>query len=131
MLSHGEIQDIINIANEVAEHTRLVEEAVHAVNGALEEEGNADKTLEMLQNGALDLSEVYAENKEYYHEALMAKKCQKAEEGGGALTEEEIQAVIREMNEKAKYDRNGELLYTICRSIIVLYCGVVSLENTV
>ena len=92
-----------------AEHTRLVEASVKTVNETLEE-GDPDKTLDMLQNGALDLSEVYPENKSYYHEALLAKKRRKAEEGGGGnLTEEEIRATIREMNEKARYDRNGEL----------------------
>lgn len=110
VLSHSEIQDIINIANEVAEHTRLVEAAVLHVNEVLEE-GDPDKTLEALQSGALDLNEVFPENKAYYHKGLLARKQRKAhEEGGGGLTEEEIQAVVREMNEKATHDRNGELL---------------------
>ena len=89
----------------MAEHTRLVEAAVLTINQVLVE-GNADATLEVLQNGALDLSEVYPENKEYYHQALLAKKESK---GGKKLTEEEIQAIIREMNEKARHDRNGEI----------------------
>ena len=73
------------------------------------EEGDPDKTLEALQNGALDLSEVYPENKTYYHEGLLARKQRKAHDEGGNLTEEEIQAVVREMNDKAMHDRNGEL----------------------
>ena len=109
-MSHSEIQDIINIANEVAEHTRLVEAAVLHVNETLEE-GDPDKTLEALQSGALDLRDVFPENKAYYHEGLLARKQKKAQEEGGGrgLTEEEIQAVVREMNEKATHDRNGEL----------------------
>ena len=78
-----------------------------AINKVLEE-GDPDKSLEALQNGALDLSEVDPENKVYYHEALLAKKRSKAAEGGGNLTEEEIQAIIREMNDKARHDRNGK-----------------------
>lgn len=110
VLSHSEIQDIINIANEVAEHTRLVEAAVLHVNETLEE-GDPDKTLEALQSGALDLRDVFPENKAYYHEGLLARKQKKAQEEGGGrgLTEEEIQAVVREMNEKATHDRNGKL----------------------
>ena len=110
VLSHSEIQDIINIANEVAEHTRLVEAAVLHVNETLEE-GDPDKTLEALQSGALDLRDVSPENKAYYHEGLLTRKQKKAQEEGGGrgLTEEEIQAVVREMNEKATHDRNGEL----------------------
>ena len=107
VLSHSEIQDIINIANEVAEHTRLLEAAVAQVNEVLVE-GDADKTLEALQSGALDLREVYPENKIYYHEALLARKQKKARDEGGALTEEDIQAVVREMNEKAAHDRQGD-----------------------
>ena len=103
-LSHSEVQDIINIANEVAEHTRLVDAAVLTINEVLQED-NADKTLEALQNGALDLSEVFPENKEYYHAALLAKRQSK---DGRNLTEEEVQEVIREMNEKARHDRNGK-----------------------
>ena len=109
-MSYSEIQDIINIANEVAKHTRLVEAAVLTINEVLDE-GDPDKTLGALQNGALDLSEVFPENKQYYHDGLLAKKHTKAYDEGGNLTEEEIQAIVREMNDKARYDSNGELQF--------------------
>ena len=47
--------------------------AVVAINTALEE-GDADSTLEALQNEHLDLSDVHPENKDYYYQGLRAKK---------------------------------------------------------
>ena len=44
-----------------------------AINTALEE-GDADSTLEALQNEHLDLSDVHPENKDYYYQGLRAKK---------------------------------------------------------
>lgn len=68
------------------------------------ESGDPNQTLAALQNEDLDVSDVYADNKQYYHDGLVARKLAK---GGGALTQEEIQAVVKEMNEKAEYDRSG------------------------
>lgn len=50
-----------------------VQAAVVAINTALEE-GDAESTLEALQNEHLDLSDVHPENKEYYYQGLRAKK---------------------------------------------------------
>ena len=50
-----------------------VQAAVVAINTALEE-GDADSTLEALQNEHLDLADVLPENKEYYYRGLRAKK---------------------------------------------------------
>ncbi|XP_064390864.1 ras GTPase-activating-like protein IQGAP1 isoform X3 [Halichondria panicea] len=101
-LSHNEIQELINIANEVADHTRRVDAAVRSVNQTLEG-GDADQTLAALQNEDLDVPDLYPENKEYYHGGLLAMKGGK---GGGSLKEEEIKAGVKEMNEKAEYDRS-------------------------
>ena len=50
--------------------------AVVAINTALVE-GDADSTLEALQNEHLDLSDVQSENKDYYYQGLRAKKERK------------------------------------------------------
>ena len=55
-----------------------VQAALLAINTALEE-GDAEKTLEALQNEHLDLSEVSPQNKEYYFKGLLQKKQEKAE----------------------------------------------------
>lgn len=55
-----------------------VQAALLAINTALEE-GDADTTLEALQNEHLDLSEVNPQNKEYYFKGLLQKKQEKAE----------------------------------------------------
>ena len=47
-----------------------------AINTVLEE-GNAESTLEALQNEHLDLTEVHTENGEYYFQGLQAKKQEK------------------------------------------------------
>jgi len=107
-LGRDEIQDILNIANEIAENTRLVEAAVVAINQVLEA-GDADQTLQALQNEHLDLSDVFPLNKHYYQEGLLKLKQEKAETLSGAaalLTEDEIQNGVREMNSKASYDRS-------------------------
>jgi Ras GTPase-activating-like protein IQGAP1 len=107
LLTRDEIQDIINIANDIAEHTRLVQAAVVAINTALEE-GDADSTLEALQNEHLDLSDVHPENKDYYYQGLRAKKQGKEESGSTLLTEDDIQEGVNDMNQTAEYDRNVE-----------------------
>ena len=55
----------------------IVQAALVAINTALDE-GNADSTLEALQNEHLDLSDVSPDNKEYYFQGLQAKKQEKA-----------------------------------------------------
>lgn len=55
----------------------IVQAALVAINTALDE-GDADSTLEALQNEHLDLSDVSADNKEYYFQGLRAKKQEKA-----------------------------------------------------
>ena len=55
-----------------------VQAAIVAINTSLEE-GDADSTLETLQNEHLDLSDVNPNNKEYYFKGLWAKKQEKAE----------------------------------------------------
>ncbi len=86
-------------------HTHTVDAAVSSVNQTLEG-GDADQTLAALQNEDLDVPDLYPENKEYYHGGLLAMKGGK---GGGSLKEEEIKAGVKEMNEKAEYDRSGKL----------------------
>ena len=53
-----------------------VQAALVAINTALEE-GDADSTLETLQNEHLDLSDVSPDNKQYYYEGLRAQKQEK------------------------------------------------------
>ena len=55
----------------------IVQAALVAINTALDD-GDADSTLEALQNEHLDLSDVSADNKEYYFQGLRAKKQEKA-----------------------------------------------------
>jgi hypothetical protein len=113
ILTRDEIQDIINIANDIAEHTRLVQAAIVAINTALDE-GDADSMLKTLQNEHLDLSDVSPDNKEYYFKGLRAKKQEKTEAGGGTLlTEDEIQEGVHEMNLKADYDRSVEQAFAV------------------
>lgn len=107
-LGHDEIQDIVNIANEIAVNTRLVEAAVMAVNRALEQ-GDEEQTLQVLQNEQLDLSDVYPLNKSYYHSGLLARRSAKAETAGGSvaaalLTEDDIQQEVSEANDRAQQD---------------------------
>ena len=77
---------------------------MRTVNSALDS-GDPDQTLAALQCEDLDIPDLYPENKEYYQGGLLAMKQAK---GGGSLTEEEIKAGVKEMNEKAEYDRSGE-----------------------
>ncbi len=81
-----------------------MEAAVRSVNQTLNG-GEADQTLATLQNEDLDISDIHPENKEYYQGGLLAMKGAKS---GGSLTEDEIKAGVKEMNEKADYDRSGE-----------------------
>ena len=55
-----------------------VQAGLVAINTALEE-GDADSTLEALQNEHLDLSDVCPDYKTYYYQGLRAKKQEKAE----------------------------------------------------
>ncbi len=47
----------------------------------------------------------------------------KGGKGGGSLSEDEIKAGVKEMNEKAEYDRSGE--YNVC--VCVHTCAVMSM----
>lgn len=85
-------------------HSPTVDAGVRTVNSALDS-GDPDQTLAALQCEDLDIPDLYPENKEYYQGGLLAMKQAK---GGGSLTEEEIKAGVKEMNEKAEYDRSGE-----------------------
>ncbi|KAL5481649.1 hypothetical protein EMCRGX_G021851 [Ephydatia muelleri] len=110
-LTREEIQDILTIANEVAEHTRAVVQAVLCVNKALDQVAgtgsDAEAALHALLNENLDLADVVPANKQYYYEELLrAKKAKETLQEAGVLTEEEIQQIVNRMNEKAEYDRN-------------------------
>jgi hypothetical protein len=115
-LNHDEIQDILTIANSVAEHTRMVEAAIAAVNEAVEKE-DAEGTLASLHNECLDLSEVFSDNAQYYLNELAKRKRGKVEadpEKPGLLNENDIAEAVAAANAKAQLDRNIQTsLHTI------------------
>lgn len=110
-LTRQEIQDIILMANQIAEHTRLVEAAIVQVNEQVQYE-DPDQILEALQNENLSLSSVNPDNIQYYTKGLQERLKEKREEIGNQrclLNEDEIQEVIHNCNKRASHDHQALL----------------------
>lgn len=108
-LNFAEINDILTIANQVAEHSRQVEAALLAVNNAIDGAA-AEEILVALQSDVLDLKDVMPDIAEYYCDGLVKRKSEKQD----LLTEDEIQEVIEQMNEQADRDRSvGDAIMAI------------------
>ncbi|XP_065909989.1 ras GTPase-activating-like protein IQGAP1 [Dysidea avara] len=99
-LNFAEINDILTIANQVADHSRQVEAALLAINVAIDG-GVAEEIVAALQNDVLDLRDVTPDIAEYYCDGLVKKKSEKQD----LLSEDEIQEVIEQMNEQADRDK--------------------------